>query len=656
MKKKRLINLPFIHYKLELPELLQGVLMIAVGLSTIPVLQETLGLSYEAALTAVAIAEALGLLHVLFGDPVVPGWIASALSLVLVYLGGFAVGIESIHALMALQLILSVIFIVLGVTGLAHKLISIVPASLKAGILLGAAIAALSRVIGEGGYLSQYPLSVGSGSIVALFVLYSAISKKGKQRSRVYREITKYGMMSSLLVAMAVGFVSGELELPVIQWGLNPLNFGELFRTASVFAIGLPSAQTFINAIPVAFAVYIIAFGEIITSEAVLSECQEARPDEKLNVNSNKTNIITGVRNLILAIFCPFTALAGPLWAAVTVSIGERYKEGKESMKSLFGGLGSFKLSTALCVLILPLTGLLQPVLPVALAVTLVVQAYACSYIAIEQVKDDRSAAGTAGITGATVYIASLNWALVVGILSYILIEGGTFGIEFGAIKEKRKKPAAFHLEDLVVTVEQEAYSGGTAIAEKLAQLLDVPCYDQEILQRAAKMGNISLGVLQRYDGIPIKGAYDLEAENEGMLNLPTQGRMASAEMAAVKTLAVGGSCVIVDRFGRAALENEPHCISVYIHGDEDTRLERMMTEDNSASAAMLKKLDHQRRSFYHGTDKDWGNAAKYHICVDSSKMDEDQCAKQIYSYIMTVIKSQNVPAQVFSENKVQNA
>ena len=49
------VKLPVLHYRLEGPELLQGVLMIAVGLSTVPVLQETLGMSYSAALTAVAI-------------------------------------------------------------------------------------------------------------------------------------------------------------------------------------------------------------------------------------------------------------------------------------------------------------------------------------------------------------------------------------------------------------------------------------------------------------------------------------------------------------------------------------------------------------------------------------------------------------------------
>ncbi len=417
--------LPFVHYKPELPEILQGVLMIAVGLSAVPVLQETLGLSYEAALTSVAIAEALGLLHVFFGDPVVPGWIASALSLVLVYLGGFTVGLESIHALIALQLSVSVIFLVLGITGLAHKLIACVPPSLKAGILLGAGIAALGRVFGGGGYLSQYPISVASGTVVALFVLFSVGFKNIKDKRRLFNEIGKYGMLPSLIVAMAAGFVSGELPLPTLKWGFIPFSFGELFKTASVFSIGFPSMSLILKAVPTALAVYIIAFGEIITAESVLDDCRQARPDEPLEFNANRTNIITGVRNLILSLFSPFTALAGPLWAAVTVSVGERYKEGRETMKSFYGGVGAFKLSTAVCVLLMPAASLLSPILPVALAITLVVQGFACSYIAVEQVKSDRIAAGTAGMTGATVYLAGLNWALVVGVVSYLLLEGG---------------------------------------------------------------------------------------------------------------------------------------------------------------------------------------------------------------------------------------
>ncbi|MDR0839488.1 MAG: hypothetical protein LBN99_07625 [Oscillospiraceae bacterium] len=437
MFTKLKLRIPFLHYRPELPELLQAVLMVAVGFSAAPVLQEYLGLSYGAALTAVAIAEALGLLHSLFSDPVVPGWIASALSLVLSYLGAYSVGLESIHAMIALQLLVSVIFIVLGATGLAHKLMRVIPNSLKAGILLGAAVAAIGRVFGDSGYFSKYPLSIGSGTVVALFVLFSTMFKNMKEKWRAFREIGKYGMLSSIIVAMLVGFVSGEIQLPRVEWGFIPFSFGELFRNASVFSIGLPPLKMFLTALPTAIAVYIIAFGEIITEEAVIKECREARPEEPLSFSSNRSNVIAGIRNLILALVAPFTGLAGPLWAAVTVSIGERYKEGRSSMKSLLGGVGSFKLSTAVCVLFLPLASFLGPVLPVALACTLVVQGFACSYIAIEQVKDNKVSAGIAGLTGAVVYFADMNWGLLVGVAGYLLMEGGLQSIIARAVKRE---------------------------------------------------------------------------------------------------------------------------------------------------------------------------------------------------------------------------
>jgi hypothetical protein len=423
--KKLKLKIPFVHYRLEMPEILQAALLIAVGLSATPILQQTLGLSYGAALTAVAIAEALGLLHVLFGDPVVPGWIASALSLVLVYLGGFTVGIESIHALIALQILVSLLFIILGVTGLAHKLINLVPNSLKAGILFGAAIAALAKVFAKKGSFETYPITIAVSSAVALIVVFSVAYKGWSQKKRVLKEIGKYGMLSSLIVAMIVGFATGEVKLPQLQWGFIPFSFGELFRSVSPFAVGFPGIQSFLTALPTAIAVYIIAFGEIITAEAVLHECQVARPNDDLGFNSNRTNIIAGIRNLILALFAPFTPMAGPLWAAVSVSIGERYKEGKDSMKTLFGGMGSFKLATSIFVLFMPVATLLTPILPVALACTLVVQGFACSYIAIDQVKNDKVAAGVAGITGAIIYLANLNWGLAVGIFCFITMENG---------------------------------------------------------------------------------------------------------------------------------------------------------------------------------------------------------------------------------------
>jgi hypothetical protein len=425
-----LLRIPFIHYRLEIPELLQAILLIAVGLSAVPVLEETLGMTKEVALTVVAIAEFFGVLHVTFGDPVVPGWIASALSLILVFLSGYAVGPDSVHAIIALQILVALLFIILGITGLAHKLMKIIPVSLKAGILLGAAFAAIGRVVKSGGYFEHYPISIGVGGLVTFIVLFSMRFKLKKQESKLLTRIGKYGMLPGLVAAMIIGPITGEFSIPTIEWGFIPLKFGELFKNYSVFSVGFPSMDFFVSALPMAFAVYIIAFGEIITAEAVLKEAEEERPAEKIEYNSNRSNVISGIRNLALALFAPFVPMAGPLWAAVSVSIGERYKEGKAAMQSIFSGMGTFKLFAAIFVLFLPVTSLCEPILPVALAVTLLVQGIACSYIAVDLVSKDKTAAGIAGTTGAIIVTAGINWGLGVGLVLCLLLEMNPFKLK----------------------------------------------------------------------------------------------------------------------------------------------------------------------------------------------------------------------------------
>lgn len=69
------VRIPFIHYRLEISEFLQGLIMCATCLGAIPILTETLGVPFEIAWSMVIINGLLYTLHATFGDPVVPGWI-----------------------------------------------------------------------------------------------------------------------------------------------------------------------------------------------------------------------------------------------------------------------------------------------------------------------------------------------------------------------------------------------------------------------------------------------------------------------------------------------------------------------------------------------------------------------------------------------------
>ena len=112
------VRLPFIHYAWSVPEMVQALFMCATCLGAIPVLTEVLGVSYDVALSMVIINGFFYTIHVLLGDPVVPGWITPAIPLITAFLTkGYEMGPARTQALIALQMILGIIFLIFGITG-----------------------------------------------------------------------------------------------------------------------------------------------------------------------------------------------------------------------------------------------------------------------------------------------------------------------------------------------------------------------------------------------------------------------------------------------------------------------------------------------------------------------------------------------------------
>ena len=81
--------------------------------------------------------------------------------------------------------------------------------------------------------------------------------------------------------------------------------------------------------------------------------------------------------------------------------------------------------------------------LPVALAITLAVQGFACSYIAIDQAKSDRVTAGIAGVIGAIIFILGLNEGLIIGLILCITMIEDPFNIKRNREKKKEAETSS---------------------------------------------------------------------------------------------------------------------------------------------------------------------------------------------------------------------
>ncbi|MFZ5754345.1 MAG: hypothetical protein ACOY3J_08905 [Bacillota bacterium] len=414
------IRIPLVHFEWQWPEFFQGLILCATCLGAIPVLTEYLGVSFEVALTMVIINGFLYMLHFLLGDPVVPGWITPAIPLIMAFLAKYQIGPDRTQALIALQLMVAFVFLFLGSTGLAFRLVNLIPESLKAGVILGAGISAIINVMQT--RFSKAPIVITLGTIIAFYLLFSDSFKQMAKKNRLLWQLSKYGMLPSIIFALIVGPFVKELPFPQIEWGISSLKIRELITGYTVFGIGLPDIAKFIDALPLLIAVYIIAFGDFVLAESVIGAADKDRPDEKVEFNPNRSNLISGIRNLIMGLISPYTQLCGPLWAAVTVSVAERYKQGKESMYSIWGGIGTFRIATFLALFLMPIVSLVKPSLTVALALTLVVQGFACSYIAMNMLKTPAQR-GVAGFMAVILATKGAAWGLAAGVVFYLVCE-----------------------------------------------------------------------------------------------------------------------------------------------------------------------------------------------------------------------------------------
>jgi hypothetical protein len=418
------LRVPGIHFKFELPDYIQGLLMCAVCLGAIPMLQQYLGMSFGVALAIVTLNGMLYLTHVMLGDPVIPGWVTPAIPLLILYVGNYSMGPERVQALIAFEMSLGILAALLGITGLGIKIIKLVPNAMQAGIIMGAGLAAINVVFGKGGSFEKYPYAIIICIGIGFYLLFSNHFKSIRNKNKLLQIISNLGILPVILLAVVVGPIFGETVWPSIEWGFSQPAYGELWTHWTFWSIGFPPVQMFINAIPMVISAYIILFGEMIQAQALLEDAGKSRTDEIIDYNPNRSHLVFGLRNILMSIVGPDITMCGPLWAAMQVVICDRYKHGRKAMDSINGGASSFRLGTLTGYFLLPIVTLVTPILSIALATTMLVQGFVSVKIGVVKARTMNDL-GIAGIMAAVIIARGATWGLAVGVVLCLLIQLG---------------------------------------------------------------------------------------------------------------------------------------------------------------------------------------------------------------------------------------
>ena len=383
--------IPLVHMRIEWPELAQGlVVAAATALALVPLLTTAFGLTFEEAITISMFHTILIASHViLFGEPFSPGWITPALPITLAFvLGNYDTPVERFQMMTALSLNLAFLLFFLGITGLGKKLILHIPTAIKAGIILGAALAAFKRVfVDDYAAIEAMPVTMTLALVICLVFAFSIPFQRLKIKSRFLTKIASLGLLPGFAIAGVAGVLLGEISFD-IEWGVFIPPVGDLMSKVSPFAIGWPPVSYFIEAIPLVLITYTILFGDLLTGISILKEAEHRRPDDKITIDTSRSHMVLAIRNAIMGIFSPFFPTQGCLWAGVHVIVVQRWKEGKEEMHSLIGGISAYYLyGIPVLFVLLPVVTFLRPFMPVALVLTLILTGFACAYVALSMPK-----------------------------------------------------------------------------------------------------------------------------------------------------------------------------------------------------------------------------------------------------------------------------
>lgn len=393
------IRIPFIHFKISLPEVVTGLMNACTSYGALAVLISTLGVDPAVAWALVVFETSCYTLNWLLGEPSICGWITPAMAIIVVFLESFDGSTARLQVLTCVELELAAMFIFLGATGLSKKLNTLVPPAIKAGIVMGAGVNAVAVRLTQGGAVDTVTVGCLGGLFVVFLLMFSKRVRKYMDTNRFVAILGNYSFLWAVIALLVLGGAAGEFNF---EWSgeiLKVPDFGMLFMTVSPLFIGFGGVDYWVQAIPYAVIAWVIAYGDFVTVQQL--GLQASRDDEYIEFDPNRTNIICGLRNLLLGLFAPYPALAGPLSAPYCVATYARYKQsGRQGMDSIYDGSGTNLIFTVLGLFVYPLYEASLAASAALLVVVLLIQGWLCAQIAFGLVRDDLDKGMTGMIAG----------------------------------------------------------------------------------------------------------------------------------------------------------------------------------------------------------------------------------------------------------------
>ncbi len=201
--------------------------------------------------------------------------------------------------------------------------------------------------------------------------------------------------------------------------------------------------------------------------------------------------------------------------------------------------------------------------------------------------------------------------------------------------------------EKYVITIGRTFGSGGRALGRAIAERLGISFYDKMLLVKAAEKAGYNLEYFEKNDerapsvmgsAMPFSfGFYPMSwIGNPGGSGSDSTY---SAQCDLMHELADSEPCVIVGRSADYVLRDLPNVVNIFVHAPMDECVARIMSRGDVAresdAKALAERTNKLRANFYNFyTDKRWGYAESYDLCLNSAGQSIDSLADYAIEFI----------------------
>ncbi len=204
------------------------------------------------------------------------------------------------------------------------------------------------------------------------------------------------------------------------------------------------------------------------------------------------------------------------------------------------------------------------------------------------------------------------------------------------------------------ITIGRQKGAGGLEIARRLSEEFGIPFYDKQLLDLAAKESGLCKEVFAEID--ERRGSKFISGFFSGIMGSLYSEYGASSginreeifriQSECIQHIANRESAIFVGRCADYILRERKSCLNVFITATGEDRVERLLECNKIANAEkytkeemieLLEKSDDKREKYYnYFTYKQWGAAASYDVCLNSSLLGIEGCV----SVIKDILKS----------------